>query len=130
MLVVDAAYPKQVAPGIEMIVCDDKLPKVVARVFHHLTEAPHVRADVFLDSELSLLHSPEAENHRAKIAELFGEPAALPHDELLKMVSAAAETYTVLVLKTPCTIPYTSVFFRLECGYWSAEEEAELRARM
>jgi hypothetical protein len=36
----------------------------------------------------------------------------------------------VLVLKTRLTIPYTSVFIRLECGYWSADAEKRLRAAM
>jgi hypothetical protein len=28
------------------------------------------------------------------------------------------------------TIPYTSVFVRLECGYWSADAEKRLREKM
>jgi len=33
----------------------------------------------------------------------------------------------VLIIKTPLTLPYTSVFFQLECGYWNAASEKELR---
>jgi hypothetical protein len=36
----------------------------------------------------------------------------------------------VVLIKTPLTIPYTSVFVELDCGYWSPESEAALRARM
>jgi len=36
----------------------------------------------------------------------------------------------VLVLKTTMTIPYSSVFIRLDCKYWSADAEKRLRARM
>jgi len=28
------------------------------------------------------------------------------------------------------TIPYTSVFIRLDCKYWSADQEKNLRLRM
>jgi hypothetical protein len=28
------------------------------------------------------------------------------------------------------TIPYTSVFLRLDCGYWTDEQEKKLRAKM
>jgi hypothetical protein len=28
------------------------------------------------------------------------------------------------------TIPYTSVFFELDCGYWNAEAEQRLRQAM
>jgi hypothetical protein len=34
----------------------------------------------------------------------------------------------VLLLKTDLTLPYTSVFIRLDCGYWSDEAEQQLRA--
>jgi hypothetical protein len=34
------------------------------------------------------------------------------------------------VLKTNMTVPYTSVFIRLDCRYWSADAEQRLRARM
>ena len=39
----------------------------------------------------------------------------------------AGKTFKVLLIKTPLTKPYTSVFFQLECGYWNADSEAELR---
>src|ERR1039458_10655620 len=29
----------------------------------------------------------------------------------------------MLLIKTDMTIPYTSVFFELDCGYWNAEAE-------
>jgi hypothetical protein len=28
------------------------------------------------------------------------------------------------------TIPYTSLFIRLDCKYWSADQEANLRKKM
>ena len=36
----------------------------------------------------------------------------------------------MLIIKTPMTLPYTSVFFQLECGYWNAESEQQLRDAM
>jgi hypothetical protein len=36
-----------------------------------------------------------------------------------------AKLFNVLIIKTDLAIPYTSVFFQLECGYWNAEAEAE-----
>jgi hypothetical protein len=32
-----------------------------------------------------------------------------------------------LIVKTDMTIPYTSVFFELDCGYWNAGAEERLR---
>jgi hypothetical protein len=34
------------------------------------------------------------------------------------------------VLKTNATIPYSSIFIRLNCKYWSDDAEQRLRARM
>jgi len=36
----------------------------------------------------------------------------------------------VLVIKTDMTIPYTSVFFELDCGYWDSDAEKRLREGM
>ena len=58
------------------------------------------------------------------------EPKFISHEQILTMVAEAAKTYRILVIKTPCTIPYTSVFLRLECGYWTAEQEQNLRDRI
>jgi hypothetical protein len=49
--------------------------------------------------------------------------------DFLKL-SAAAKTFKVLILKTPLTKPYTSVFFQLQCGYWNAASELQLHDTM
>jgi len=54
----------------------------------------------------------------------------MPHDKLIATVNDASKTFQVLVLKTNMTIPYSSVFIRLNCKYWSDEAEARLRAKM
>lgn len=53
-----------------------------------------------------------------------------PHDEIIAQLDADAETFTVLLFKTDMVLPYTSVFIRLDCGYWTAEKEAALRQEM
>jgi hypothetical protein len=35
-----------------------------------------------------------------------------------------------VVLKTEATIPYSSVFIQLDCGYWDANKEKKLREKM
>ena len=39
----------------------------------------------------------------------------------------AGATFRVLIIKTDMTLPYTSVFCELDCGYWSAAAEQRLR---
>jgi hypothetical protein len=52
------------------------------------------------------------------------------HEELLDRLEKVAESFRVLILKTNGTVPYSSVFVELDCGYWGPEQEATLRRAM
>ena len=54
----------------------------------------------------------------------------LPHEKIIANVDEAGKTFHILVLKTNMTIPYTSVFFRLDCKYWTADQESTLRKKV
>jgi len=121
--VVDSAYPLQTAPGVEMAWTGAD----------HFVAAPHIRGIVHLDAELARLpeaHAPAAPAFRERLqTELRGvETIALPHEELIAKLDAAGKLFRVLLLKSSLTLPYTSVFLQLECGYWSAQAEQALRA--
>ncbi|MDP4291175.1 MAG: hypothetical protein Q8908_08845, partial [Bacteroidota bacterium] len=58
------------------------------------------------------------------------KPEVMLHENIIAMLDDAGKTFNILLLKTKLTLPYTSVFFRLECGYWTDEAEKELRAAM
>jgi hypothetical protein len=45
-------------------------------------------------------------------------------------IEEAGKTYRILFIKSSATIPYTSVFMRLDCGYLSDEVERKIRAAM
>jgi hypothetical protein len=49
---------------------------------------------------------------------------------MLSDIDEAGKQFNILVLKTDMAIPYTSVFLRLDCKYWSADQEKRLRAKM
>ena len=128
--VVDAAFPEMVAPGITTLAGGD-----LEAVLTSLSEARHVRFDAFLDSELDRLREEDCAGvvaFRTRLKELLaGNPAFdRPHDELIATLFEAAKTFRVLVVKTDLLIPYTSVFLRLECGYWTESAEANLRQRL
>jgi hypothetical protein len=62
---------------------------------------------------------------------LRGEPVqAMLHEHLIAQVGEAGASFHVLVLKTTLTVPYSSVFLRLNCRYWSDAAEARMRAKM
>lgn len=74
--------------------------------------------------------APGISSYREQLAALLGElPAqSMPHEEIISMMDEAARQFRVLVIKTNSSLPYTSVFLRLECGYWTQDAELRLRA--
>ncbi len=135
ILIVDAAYPLQSKPAIKTIYTGEDQLKVIKEVLDAIDDAPHVFPEVFLDREIDYVPESEAkgiENYKTKLWEmLYGRTVIKDmHEDLIKKVDESAKTFNVLVLKTRLTIPYTSVFLRLNCGYWSPEQEGKMRQRI
>jgi hypothetical protein len=133
--VVDSAYPLQTSAGIETVETNDDQLEVVKMVLAQIAKSEHVRPVVFTDAELKLVPESDAKGvtaYREALATVLGETEAqsLPHEEIISKLDEAGKTFHILVLKTRMTIPYTSVFVRLECGYWSSDAEKRLRAAM
>ncbi len=133
IVVADSAYPLQTSPGIETITVDADQLAVVEEVISQLSKAKHVRAIVYTDSELSYVPEKEANGvtaYREAITRLLASQNThkLLHEQIIQKLDEAGKTFKVLIIKTPLTIPYTSVFFQLDCGYWSSEDESQLRA--
>jgi hypothetical protein len=136
ILIVDSAYPLQISPGIETIDTNASHIDVLRTVMKEIDHSIQIRPEIFTDAELPFVSdsdAPGASAYREQISELFrgyDVVRSQPHEELLSKIDAAGKVYHVLVLKTNMTIPYTSVFIRLDCKYWSEEQERNLRARM
>ena len=135
ILVVDSAYPLQISPGIETIDTNASHLDVLRAVMKAIDHSIQVRPEIFTDAELPFISdsdAPGASAYREQIAELFRDDdvRSRPHEKLLSDLDEAGRTYHVLVLKTNMTIPYTSVFIRLDCKYRSEDQERNLRLRM
>ena len=133
--VVDSAYPLQTSAGIETVETDADQLDVVKAVLDEVAKAKHVRSVIFTDAELQVVPEADASGvtaYREALAKLLGKADAqsLPHEEIISKLDEAGKTFHILVLKTKLTIPYTSVFMRLDCGYWTAEQEKRLREKM
>lgn len=133
--VVDSAYPLQTSVGIETVETNSEQLDVVRAVLDELSKVKHVRPVVFTDAELKVVPEGDAAGvtaYRGALdAMLRGrDRQSLPHEEIIGKLDEAGESFHVLVLKTKMEIPYTSVFLRLDCGYWSDEQERRLRERM
>jgi len=135
IVVADSAYPWQTAAGIETVYTDADQVDVVKAVLKALGKAKHVEPAIYTDAELS--HIPEEgakgiSDYREQLKKLFGgrKVQSLPHEQIIGKLDETGKTFHVLLLKTKLTLPYTSVFFQLDCGYWNADSEKKLRDAM
>jgi hypothetical protein len=69
---------------------------------------------------------------RKKIATTFAvdQVSSTPHSDVMKTISEAGSIYRILFIKTTGTIPYSSVYIRLDCGYMSEDVERKIRNAM
>jgi hypothetical protein len=132
IVVADAAYPAQSKAGIETIVSGVEQLSVLRKVADAIDASRHVRAKVYLDSELAFVDERDARgvsSYKEQLEALLADlrVVRLPHEEIIARLDESAEVFRILIIQTKITIPYTSVFFELDCGYWNEEAEQRLR---
>jgi hypothetical protein len=135
ILIVDSAYPLQSSPGVETIETNASHLDVLQYVLGAVNDSIHVRPLISMDKELPYVpddDAPGASAYRAQIAQVLSSYAvdSIPHERVISQIDETSKEFHVLVLKTNMTIPYSSVFIRLDCKYWSADAEKRMRARM
>jgi hypothetical protein len=135
IVVADSAYPLQTAPGIETLYVEADPLEIVQGVLAELAKTKHVTPTIYTDAELKFVaetNAPGITAYRNGLGKILaGQPVQeLLHEQIISRLDEAGKTFKVLLIKTPLTKPYTSVFFQLECGYWNAESEEQLREAM
>jgi hypothetical protein len=134
IVVTDMAYPLQSQAGIKTIYTGESYGATLAEVFQQISKAPHIRPLVYQDKELSFLSDADVKGIdalKSQMKAILGDAVKqLPHDELIARLSQVSKEFNVVILKTNLTLPYTSTFFELDCAYWAAEGETNLRARI
>ena len=135
ILVVDSAYPLQAAPGVETIDTNSGEAEVLPYVLGDIGRSIQVRPEIYLDAELPFVSdqdAPGASAFRTHIAALLRGYSiqSLPHEKLIATVDEDGKRFHILILKTNLTVPYSSVFIRLNCKYWSDEAETRMRQAM
>jgi hypothetical protein len=132
IVIADMAYPAQVSSGIETIYVGGNHLDAIREVLDMVDKAPHVRPLIHIDQELnavSEVDAPGISAFRKGLREVLKtrHVVELKHDDTIAKLNEAGKTFKILVLKTSSTLPYTSVFVRLECGYWTDAAEKRLR---
>jgi L-fucose mutarotase/ribose pyranase (RbsD/FucU family) len=132
IVVADSAYPLQSAAGIQTIATGADHFTVLEKVLDAVEGAPHVNPIILVDAELDSVSegdAPGMEAYRETLGQMLSGRSAerIPHMDIISKLDADSELFKVLLLKTDLTLPYTSVFIKLDCGYWNGEKEERLR---
>ena len=132
IVVADSAYPAQSKPGIETVLSGADQLHVARHVLDAITASTHVRAKVYADKELAFVtevDAPGIADYRRDLSVLLqgARVAYIPHEQIIAKLDQSAQVFRILIVKTEMPIPYTSVFFELDCGYWDADAEQRLR---
>jgi hypothetical protein len=135
IVVADSAYPAQSRGGIETVVSGADHVAVVQEALAAVAASKHVRPIVYTDRELKSVPDQDAPGiaaYRQRLDKVLKgrEVNVLEHEKIISMLDEAGQTFRVLIIKTEMTLPYTSVFLQLDCGYWTAEAEKRLRETM
>lgn len=135
ILIVDSAYPLQSSPGVETIETNASNLDVLRYVLGTINNSIHVRPLIYMDKELAFVpddDAPGASAYRDQIQKLLADYTieSIPHERLISQIDETSKEFHILILKTTMTIPYSSVFIRLDCKYWSADAEKRMRSRM
>jgi hypothetical protein len=135
IVIADSAYPAQSRAGIETAVTGAGQLEVVGKALAAIDGARHVRPVIYTDRELEFVPEQDAPGisaYRAQLARLLEkrEVKVLEHEKIIALLDQAGQTFRVLIIKTNMTLPYTSVFLQLDCGYWSDGAEQRLRQAM
>lgn len=135
ILIVDSAYPLQSSPGVETLETNAPHLDVLRYVLGSINKSIHVRPLIFMDAELPFVpddDAPGASSYRDQVQQILGsyKIESMPHESVIHQIDETSKEFHVLILKTTMTIPYSSVFIRLDCKYWSADAEKRMRSRM
>jgi hypothetical protein len=135
IVVADSAFPLQISPGIETIVTGEDHFAVLKKVLEMVDGSKHVKPKIWLDNELAYVPetlAPGADDARRRLDEMLQGRGAAPmlHADLIARLDEVGRTFKIIMVKTTLTVPYTSVFMELDCGYWGPEAEAEMREKM
>jgi hypothetical protein len=118
-----------------MIYAEEELLDVLKYTLSRIEENNHIKPVIYKDKELDFINEdlvPGVDSYRSSLAKVIGQSdvQVLLHDSVFIKVDEASKLFKTLVIKSNQVIPYSSVFIQLDCDYWSAKKETQLRKLM
>lgn len=135
IVIADSAFPQISKIGSKTLLADAEVPEVLEAVLAEMARDEHVRPRIYMSDEIQHLDNdlaPGADRHRERVKKHIAGRTIIYLQRRLLMIllDDARATHNVLVIKTPTTIPYGSVYLELESGYWDHQAETQLRDAM
>lgn len=134
IVITDMAYPLQTQPGIKTFVAEESYVDILRFVYNEIEESSHIKATIYQDKELSFLSDEDAEgveNLKEEMKNLLGNHViTMPHEDLIDRLDEVSKMFSVMIIKSKLTIPYTTTFFELDCNYWDGRRQNRLQERM
>ena len=134
VVIADMAYPLQSGDGIVTLYADEPYADVLKKVKGAIDAVPHVFPHIWRDRELGFIDESLMSGIdvlKAETEAILGpEAQSVDHEDLIRRLDEAGKLYKVVIIKTPLTVPYTTVFFELDCDYWDADKAAVLASKM
>ena len=135
VVVCDAAFPVHSRRGVRTLSVDGEIPEILGGVLDSVESVQNVTPRIYLPRELRHVtndRAPGIDEYRRQLEKsLHGHPTReMDYRSLSLMVEDSSNKFSVLVLKTGTTLPYSSIFIEMESAYWDAESEREMRKRM
>lgn len=135
VVVCDGAFPVHSRRGVRTLLVDGEIPEVLEGVLDSVESVQHVTPRIYMSRELRHVpndRAPGIDEYRRQLEKaLHGHPTReMDYRSLSLLVEDSSNKFSVLVLKTETTLPYSTIFIEMESAYWDAESEQELRERM
>ncbi|MBQ6254204.1 MAG: hypothetical protein IJK05_06105 [Bacteroidales bacterium] len=134
IVIADMAYPLQSGEGIVTFYADQPYLEVLKTTVGMIDEYPHVFAHIYNDKELGFITEDMVKGIgqlKEGIKSAVGpEASSAPHEELISRLDEAGKLFTVVIIKTPLTVPYTTTFLELDCDYWDAARQKILDSKI
>lgn len=135
IVIAEASFPAYSRSGVHQVTAQSEIPEVLAQVLQTIDQTQHVKPNVYLTRELWSMNNDSApgidELKKKNDQFLAGmEVASLDQESLMSLIADANRSFDVLIIRTTSALPYSSVFLELQPGYWDAESEQQLRARI
>jgi L-fucose mutarotase/ribose pyranase (RbsD/FucU family) len=135
IVVADSAYPAQSNAGIETIATAADHLQVLKSTMSAIERSKHVHGNIYVDAEFEFVNeqdAPGVTRYRRELSRLIGDRdiRVIAHEQIIQRLDESAKLFRIVILKSTLTIPYSSIFFELDCGYWAREAEERLRQSM